>query len=128
MQTGSVTIAGQKMPIYYGMLARQQYLNAIGVSVLDLADEAKQAEFIEKISTLENSIRLAYICVKDGHRKERKDFDLTYEDFCDLLDEDEDYLNVLNEVSDYVNSNTPQQEDKLKNGKAPKQTTKVKNH
>lgn len=122
MQSGNVKIAGQDMPIYYGMFARQQYLDELGINIADMADEEKTEQILNRANTLEGSIRLAYICIKDGHRKAKKEFSLTYEDFCDLLDDEPDYLSVLNTISEYVTGNSPAVETPTaKNGKAPKQ-------
>lgn len=55
----------------------------------------------------EATLQLAYVAARDGARKERKDFGLTFEDFCDALDEDR---NALTKIMDAFSNSMPQED------------------
>lgn len=108
--TQYIQIEGGQVPFSFGMAALAQFCEEHGMT---LADFSKLGENMEPKILLS----LLWHGIKDGHRKERKDFSYTITDVGDLLDE---HPAFLEKAMDIVAKSMPGAEG---NAKAP---TKVK--
>jgi hypothetical protein len=83
--TQYIQIEGGQVPFSFGMAALAHFCDDHNMT---LADFSKLGENMEpKIL-----VSLLWHGIKDGHRKERKDFPYTLLDVCDLLDENPAFL------------------------------------
>jgi hypothetical protein len=83
--TQYIQIEGGQVPFSFGMAALAQFCDEHGIT---LADFSKLGENMEPKILLS----LLWHGIKDGHRKERKDFSYTITDVGDLLDENPAFL------------------------------------
>jgi hypothetical protein len=104
--TQYIQIEGGQVPFSFGMAALAQFCDEHGMT---LADFSKLGENMEPKILLS----LLWYGIKDGHRKERKDFSYTITDVGDLLDE---HPAFLEKAMDIVAKSMPGAEG---NAKAP---------
>ena len=104
--TQYIQIEGGQVPFSFGMAALAQFCEEHGMT---LADFSKLGENMEPKILLS----LLWYGIKDGHRKERKDFSYTITDVGDLLDE---HPAFLEKAMDIVAKSMPGAEG---NAKAP---------
>jgi len=83
--TQYIQIEGGQVPFSFGMAALAQFSDAHGITLADSSTLGAKLEPKLLLSLLWHGI-------KDGHRKERKDFSYTITDVGDLLDENPAFL------------------------------------
>jgi len=112
--TSEVKINGKALPCSFGMAALSAFLESEGMKLSDLDG------FGENGLSLKTALNLVYHGIKDGHRREKKPFGLSYEDVCDLVDEEQ---TLIQQCIDVFVKSMPQSEGKPGNGQVlPKET------
>lgn len=90
--THEVKVNGKAFPCSFGMAALSHFLDTQGLKLADLET------FGEDGLSLTAALQLVYEGIKDGHRREKKPFDMSYEDVCDLVDQDQSLIGQCIEV------------------------------
>lgn len=103
-----IDISGGTYPISFGMAALAKFLDLAELQLSDLND-------LQSRLTLTNTLQLVHIGLQEGGRKAGKPYEGTFEETCDMLDEEPD---TLAKVLDLFADSLPQEEKK---GKAPAQ-------
>lgn len=93
-------LAGKEVPVSFGNAALIRFEEETGISILNLGTTALNYK---------NSLILIYEGLRDGHRKDKKDFTMTFDDLCDYLDEDTD---ALMRIMDLLNKTMPVSDEK----------------
>ena len=94
MKYKKIKIGETEYPIAFGMFALSEFLEEVGLTLSELGNLGSSL-------TLKQALKLAYIGFEDGARKAKEEFDLSFEDVCDLFDDDQDALqNVLGVFAD----------------------------
>lgn len=100
-----INLNGQQYPLSFGMATH---------AALEDSLNCGQSEFIHILQKkpLSFSIELVYQGMKDGYRKEGKDFKLSKEDIADLLDQSEEGIeDVFNAFLKSLGVETEEQEE-----------------
>lgn len=84
----TVTISDKDYYVSFGNAALVAFEEKTGDSIATIGEGTTYAKMM----------RLIYFGLQDGARKAKKDFDLTFEDVCDLMDEDPDSLENMMKV------------------------------
>ena len=93
-------IAGKEVPVSFGNAALIRFEEETGISILNLGTTPLNYK---------NSLVLIFEGLRDGHRKDKKDFTMTFDDLCDYLDEDP---NALSRIMDLLNKSMPTPDEK----------------
>lgn len=110
-----VKVKGKAYPCNYGMAALSEFLDAEGLKLSDLSTFGQDM-------ALSTALRLVYIGLKDGARKAKKEFNLSFEDVCDLVDDDQELITRCMEV--FVKS-MPQAKPDAGNVEAPMEPAQI---
>lgn len=81
MKYAVVQISGQEWPVSFGMAALASFLDEIGLKI-------SQLESLNDHLSLTATLKLAHTGLVDGGRKAGKPYEKTFEETCDLIDED----------------------------------------
>ena len=93
-------IAGKEVPVSFGNAALIRFEEETGISILNLGTTPLNYK---------NSLVLIFEGLRDGHRKDKKDFTMTFDDLCDDLEEDP---NALTRIMDLLNKSMPTPDEK----------------
>jgi hypothetical protein len=93
-------LAGKEVPVSFGNAALIRFEEETGISILNLGTTPLNYK---------NSLILIYEGLRDGHRKDKKDFTMTFDDLCDYLDEDAE---ALVRIMDLLNKAMPVSDEK----------------
>ena len=77
-------INNTEVPVSFGNATLIRFEEETGISILQLGQETLNYK---------NTLKLIYEALRDGHRKEGKSFDWSFEDMCDEFDEDRAGIN-----------------------------------
>lgn len=110
MTIREVQVNGAVLPVHFGSAALSAFLDEVGATLADL----QSGEFAQKL-TYRHTLLIAFYGIKDGHRKQRKDFSLTFDDIADAVDENPDLLQIC--MTAFAESNGGQDTGKAKGAK-----------
>ena len=89
--THTININGESYPLRYGFAALMTFSKKTGINLEEL-------EALSEGIDLYTAVALLWSGLKDGARKEKKQFNLSVEDIADLLDDDVDVLTTALEL------------------------------
>lgn len=95
MDTAHVTINGEEYPYLMGRGAIRLYCRKKGVADVGMQDLGK----VLREQTTEDNDLLNYLCIKAGCSLEGKTFDMTYDEFTDLLDEQPHLVDEMDRIA-----------------------------
>ena len=107
-------INNTEVPVSFGNATLIRFEEETGISILTLGQETLNYK---------NTLKLIYEALRDGHRKEGKSFDWTFEDMCDEFDED---MAAINRVMELFSNSMPDAEKKTKTSRTKAHQTQVK--
>lgn len=97
-----IEIAGKEYPVSFGNATIVSFETKTGVSI----------DSLQSNLPFTNSLRLFFEAMRVGHRRAKAKFSMTFDDFCDLLDEDPDAIARLSQA--FRDSNPVEEEGEKK--------------
>ena len=107
-------INNTEVPVSFGNATLIRFEEETGISILTLGQETLNYK---------NTLKLIYEALRDGHRKEGRSFDWTFEDMGDEFDED---MAAINRVMELFSNSMPDAEKKTKTSRTKSHQTQVK--
>ena len=89
VQNKTIAIGGEMRPIHYGFSALAEWCDLSGISLQELGK-------IGDNMSLTSAIQLIYCGLKHGSRRQKKDFNYTYADVGDWIDDEG--MDIFNEA------------------------------
>ena len=89
--THTININGESYPVRFGFAALMTFSKKTGIKLEDLDELSEGID-------LYTAVALLWAGLKDGARKEKKQFTLSVEDIADLLDDDVEVLTTALEL------------------------------
>ena len=113
--THNIKINGADYPIFFGMNALRKIFAELGIYFNYMSRLANMV--------LDESFLIIHIGLQEGARRSNKDFALSFDEVCDLFDDDMNGFTMVTKAIEIFTDSLPMQEEG--NAKAPKAKAKA---
>jgi hypothetical protein len=115
MKVQTVTVNNDSYPLSFGSAALAAFLDSVGATLNDL----QTGEFGQKL-TYRHTLQATFYAMQDGFRREKREFTLTFDDVCDLIDDCPELLETAMDVFQQSVGGENKETGKAKGAKAPR--------